>query len=156
MQNSIYDVCDPFERFSAAVSWQLSKTFITFFDLARHCKFLTWNWIISWHACLWGNPHYHGFTCHGGFNTGTQLLSELSPGCSLHSAALRGITALLLGQPRGGVYWQYRLKSFMGASYLIPLAVLRQRSVMRRIPNSTTCTCSEKVKHPNHRFSAVM
>lgn len=55
-------------------------------------------------------------------------------------AALKGITAPLLGQPRGGVYWQYRLKSFMGASYLIPPALLRQKSVTKRIPNSATCT----------------
>lgn len=50
----------------------------------------------------------------------------------LQLAALKGITALLLGQPQGGVYWQYRLKSFMGASYLIPLALLRHEENPKR------------------------
>lgn len=95
---------------------------------------------------FWGNPHYHGFTCLRGLNTGTQLLCVLSCGSGLQPAALKGITAPLLGQPRGGVSSQYRLKSFMGASYLIPPILLCQK-YHEENPLLFSCTCTKKAKH---------
>lgn len=57
----------------------------------------SWSKIGSSHDTLafWGNPRYHGFTFLRGLNTGTQLLCVISP--DSQPAALKGITALLLG-----------------------------------------------------------
>lgn len=65
------------------------------------------------------------------------VCSALAPTRSLHH--WKGL--------QGGVYWQYRLKSFRGASYLIPPALLRQKYVKKRIPKFITCTHTETVKH---------